>query len=458
MTLSTNPLERQAAILQEGARRGASYLTTLSDRPVRACTDGLGALDFALPKKGISDFDVLDLIDRVGAPGTVASAAGRYFGYVIGGSLPAASGTRAMLTAWDQVADAPTGPSVVAMEEVAIRWMVDLLKLPPKTEGVFTTGATMANVALLATARDELLDRQGHRRGKSLIGAPPIRVVASAEIHATVLKSLRIVGLGSDDIEFVPVDDQGRLQPEAMPLIDDRTLVLAQVGNVCTGASDPLAQIATKCEAAGAWLHVDGAFGLWARVSQKIGAALEGLERADSWVVDAHKTLNAPYDSGVALCRHPVAMRASMAIGASYLPPNEPSPADLAPEFSRAARGAETYAALLSLGQDGVVSLVDRLHLLAVRLAEGVQAMGFTVPHDVHFNQVFCTLSQDPMRCEKIVKEVQDSGEAWFGSASWQGQEGFRMSISNWSTSEDDIDRVLSELAKVKARSDHWLL
>jgi glutamate/tyrosine decarboxylase-like PLP-dependent enzyme len=170
MTLSTNPLERQAAILQEGARRGASYLTTLSDRPVRASTDGLGAFDFALPKRGISVFDVLDLIDRVGAPGTVASAASRYFGYVIGGSLPAASGTRAMLTAWDQVADAPTGPSVVAMDEVAIRWMVDLLKLPSKTEGVFTTGATMANVALLATARDELLDRQGHRRGKSLIG------------------------------------------------------------------------------------------------------------------------------------------------------------------------------------------------------------------------------------------------------------------------------------------------
>lgn len=447
MRLQLKTLEDQADLLLDGAERGAHYLRRLANRNVCADTSALTVLDFTLPEVGLPDTEVLDLIEQVGSPGTVASAAGRYFGYVIGGSLPAASGARAMLAAWDQVADAPTGPSVVAMEATAVRWIAELLRLPRETAGAFTTGATMANVALLATARDELLARQGHARGKSLIGAPTIRIVASAEIHATVLKSLRIIGLGSDDIERVPVDDQGRMRPDKLPDLDDRTLVLAQAGNVCTGASDPVGEIASACEAAGAWLHVDGAFGLWARVSKKIGGALEGLEHADSWVVDAHKTLNAPYDSGIALCRHPEAMRASMAIGAAYLPPAEPGPADLAPEFSRAARGAETYAALLSLGRSGVSDLVERLHSLAVRLATGARQIGFDVPHDVHFNQVFATLPGDPRRCAEITKRVQESGEAWFGSATWQGHKGFRMSVSNWTTDENDIDRLLTAIA-----------
>ena len=446
MRLHSKPLERQASMLQDGARRGAAYLNTIADRQVNASIETLSEFDFALPKKGLPDMDVLDLIERVGAPGTMASAAGRYFGYVIGGSLPAASGARAMLSAWDQVADAPTGPSVVVMEAVAIRWITDLLRLPAETEGVFTTGATMANVALLATARDLLLERQGHGRSQGLIGAPKLRVVASAEIHATVLKSLRIVGLGSEMVERVPVDDQGRMRCDEMPELDARTIVLAQAGNVCTGATDPIGKIAKLCKAAGAWLHVDGAFGLWARVSDKIGCTLDGLEHADSWVLDAHKTLNVPYDSGIALCRHPEAMRASMAIGASYLPPTDPSPADLAPEFSRAARGAETYAALLSLGQDGVKALVDRLHDLAVMLATGAREVGFEIPHDIHFNQVFATLPDDPVRCGEIVERIQKSGEVWFGGASWQEREGFRMSVSNWTTNEEHIVRLIAVL------------
>lgn len=454
MTLHLKSLEDQANILLDGAERGAHYLRGLANRQVCANTDALTELDFSLPEFGLPDTEVLDLIERVGSPGTTASAAGRYFGYVIGGSLPAASGARAMLTAWDQVADAPTGPSVIAMEAIATRWIVELLRLPPETDGAFTTGATMANVALLATARDELLARQGHARGKSLIGAPAIRVVTSAEIHATVLKSLRIVGLGSDVVERVPVDDQGRMRVDELPDLDDRTLVLAQAGNVCTGASDPFGEIASVCEATGAWLHIDGAFGLWARVSKKIGGGLDGLERADSWVVDSHKTLNAPYDSGIALCRHPDAMRASMAIGAAYLPPSDPGPADLAPEFSRAARGAETYAALLSLGRSGVPRLVDRLHSLAVRLATGIRQIGFEVPHNVHFNQVFATLPGDPQRCLEITNLVQESGEAWFGSATWQGQEGFRISVSNWTTNENDIDRLIAALALAADASD----
>ncbi|MBO6507765.1 MAG: aminotransferase class V-fold PLP-dependent enzyme, partial [Roseibium sp.] len=346
--MKTKPLERQAEAFSNGAARGAAYLQGLSDRSVDADTARLGQLDPGLPAEGMEVETVLELMETIGGEGTVASAGGRYFGYVVGGALPAASGARALLSAWDQVADSLTGPSVIKMEETALSWIVDLMQLPSGTSGAFTSGATMANMTLLVTARDTLLSRLGHPRGKGLFRAPNLRVVASAEIHATVLKSVRMAGLSSEDIEWVAVDEQGRLRADAMPLLDNRTIVLCQAGNVCTGASDPVGELAAMCRENGAWLHVDGAFGLWARTADAISASLDGLEGADSWVVDAHKTLNTPYDAGIALCRHPEEMQASMAIGAQYLPATNPNPANRAPEFSRSARGAETWAALLS--------------------------------------------------------------------------------------------------------------
>ena len=450
MTLSHDPLTRQAQAYSQGAKLGATYLQSLSDRQVNADTAQLSALNTPLPQNGQTPNDVLSLMQDAGGAGTVATAAGRYFGYVIGGALPAASGARALLSAWDQCANADTGPSVIQMEQTAVRWTIDLLDLPAQTEGAFTTGATMANMTLLATARDTLLDRLGHPRGKSLFGAPALRVIASAEIHATVLKSLRLIGLGSDNIERVPTDDQGRMCADKLPKLDASCIVLAQAGNVCTGALDPIGEIAEACQAAGAWLHVDGAFGLWARAVPALGDALTGLEKADSWVVDAHKTLNAPYDSGLALCRHPEEMRASMSIGAAYLPPTDPSPADLTPEFSRAARGAETYAALLSLGREGLNDMIMGFHSKATRLADALRTEGFSVPHEVHFNQVFVTLPDSPDLCAAITAEVQASGEAWFGAAAWQGQSGFRLSVSNWATTEADIDRLVAAIVKAR--------
>lgn len=450
MTIPSDPLTRQAQAFAQGAKLGTTYLQSLSDRQVNADTAQLSALNIPLPQNGQTSNEVLSLMQDAGSPGTVATAAGRYFGYVIGGALPAASGARALLSAWDQCANADTGPSVMQMEQTAVRWIIDLLDLPAETEGAFTTGATMANMTLLATARDTLLARLGHPRGKGLLGAPALRVIASAEIHATVLKSLGLIGLGSDNIERVPTDDQGRMSADKLPKLDGSCIVLAQAGNVCTGAFDPIGEIADACHAAGAWLHVDGAFGLWARAVPARSDALTGLEKADSWVVDAHKTLNAPYDSGLALCRHPEEMRASMAIGAAYLPPTDPSPADLTPEFSRAARGAETYAALLSLGREGLNEMIMGFHSKATRLAAALRRESFTVPHDVHFNQVFVTLPDSPELCAAITTEVQASGEAWFGAAIWQGQSGFRLSVSNWATSDADIDRLV--VAIVKAR------
>ncbi len=446
MTIPEPPLSRQASAYALGSQYGRAYLETLSDRSVLAEKSDLDMLDLALPDQGVSAETILELMHRVGSPGTMASAAGRYFGYVIGGSLPAASGARALLSAWDQTANSDTGPSVIKLEEIAIRWAIDLLDLPTESTGAFTTGATMANMTLLMTARDRQLDRLGHPRGKGLIGAPALRVIASAEIHATVLKSLRMIGLGSDAIEFVPVDDQGRMRADQMPDLDPSCLVLAQAGNVCTGSYDPFDALADQCQAAGAWLHVDGAFGLWARASSQLAPALAGLERADSWVVDAHKTLNAPYDSGLALCRHPDELRASMAIGAGYLPKTDPTPSDLAPEFSRAARGAETWAALLSLGRQGLDEMVTRFHHQAVSLVPRLEALGFDVPHQVHFNQVFVTRPGEDALCANVVKHVQRSGEAWFGAATWQGQNGFRISLSNWATQDQDLDRLMGAL------------
>ncbi|MBL4647216.1 MAG: aspartate aminotransferase family protein [Rhizobiales bacterium] len=448
MTVPPDPLQLQSKAFEEGAQRGADYLRTLSGRQVNARTEKRSAFDMPLPHAGLAASQVLKLLDDAGRDGTMATAAGRYFGYVIGGALPAASGARAMLSAWDQVADVLTGPSVLALEKQALSWVIDLLDLPGETEGVFTTGASIANMALIATARDTLLERAGHPRGRGLIGAPKLRIVASAEIHATVLKSLRMTGLGSDCVERVAVDSQGRMRAQCMPALDARTLVLAQAGNVCTGASDPINDIAELCEQAGAWLHVDGAFGLWARAVAPLNQTMSGLERADSWVVDAHKTLNAPYDSGIALCRHPEEMRASMAMGASYLPPTTPSPADLAPEFSRAARGAETWAALLSLGRDGLQDLLTRLHRHAARVARELKLLGFEVPHDIHFNQVFATLPGKDEKIASIVNHVQASGEAWFAGANWQGKTGFRISVSNWATCDDDIDRLIAAIKR----------
>ncbi|MHA7772489.1 pyridoxal phosphate-dependent decarboxylase family protein [Roseibium sp. M-1] len=449
--MQNSSLHVQADAFSDGATRGARYLKTLPARQVNARTDRLGLLALELPRAGLEVEAILDLMETVGGEGTVGSAGGRYFGYVLGGALPAASAARALLSAWDQVADALTGPSVVRMEETAIRWAVELLGLPEGTDGAFTTGATMANMTLLVTARDALLARQGHNRGAGLLGAPKIRIVASAEIHATVLKSVRMAGLSTDDIEWVPVDDQGRMHLDKIPSLDERTLVLAQAGNVCTGAFDRFDAIGDLCRSAGAWLHVDGAFGLWARAVDPLNAALNGLEKADSWVVDSHKTLNTPYDAGLALCRHPQEMQASMAIGAGYLPSADSNPAQRSPEFSRSARGAETWAALLSLGRDGVSDLVVRFHTHAVRIARELRALGFEVPHEVHFNQVFVTFPEAEDACALIAAHVQASGEAWFGQATWQGRKGFRISVSNWSTTEADVDRLIGAIAKAKA-------
>ncbi len=451
MDSQATSLALQAEAFSDGARRGANYLQQLQDRSVEADLTGLAALDPELPENGVPVATILDLMEREGGKGTVASAAGRYFGYVIGGSLPAASAARVLLSAWDQIADALTGPSVVKMEEVATAWVVDLLGLPSGTAGAFTSGATMANMALIVTARDTLLDRLGHPRGAGLTGAPALRIVASAEIHATVLKSVRMAGLATSSTEWVKVDDQGRMDLAHLPELDDRTLVLAQAGNVCTSAFDPIGELAGRCAAANAWLHVDGAFGLWAKAAGPLAPGLDGLEGADSWVVDSHKTLNTPYDAGLALCRHPEQMRASMAIGADYLPDAAPNPADFAPEFSRSARGAETWAALLSLGRSGVSELVMRLHRHAVRIAEELELLGFCVPHDIHFNQVFATWPGEEEMCNRIAAHVQNSGEAWFGTATWQNRKGFRISVSNWATSDSDVDRLIAAIADAKS-------
>lgn len=308
----------------------------------------------------------------------------------------------------------------------------------------------MANFTCLAAARHAVLERQGWDVQKQgLWGAPNLRIIAGKQCHVTALKALTMLGIGTDAIEWVPCDDQGRLVPSKMPTPDENTIILAQSGNVNSGASDPIAQIVARAN--GAWVHVDGAFGLWAAASDETRGQLAGYESADSWVTDGHKWLNTPYECGLAICRHPNSVHAAMATQAPYLKlGGEAAPKDMVPEFSRSARGVEVWAALHSLGQEGLADLINRTCRHARALAAGLQDQGFEVLNEVTLNQVVAALPNSEGWSVKLASHVQNSGEAWFGPTNWQGREAIRLSVSSWATSEDDIQRTLNAVSKAR--------
>ena len=408
----------------------------------------LSSLGGSIPEMGHDPVDTVRLLDEYGSPATVASTGGRFFGLVVGGTLPAALGASVLTAAWDQVVfNASTSPVGTHLETVAGAWILDVLGLPEGASVSFVTGATMGNFTCLAAARNALLRRQGWDVGaKGLSGAPPLRVVTGAEVHVTVKKALRLLGLGTDCIEYVPCDTQGRLVTEALPPLDTSTIVIAQAGNVNSGASDPVGAIADSAN--GAWVHVDGAFGLWAAASKATSMQLAGLERADSWVTDGHKWLNTPYDCGIAVCRDPAALYNAMATRADYLEEEAVvAPKDRVPEFSRSARGVWVWAALHSLGRNGLAELVDRCSSQARRIAKGLQALGFEVLNEVCLNQVVATLPGREHHSAAIAEHVQASGEAWFGTTIWQGRQAIRLSVSSWATTESDINRTLEAIS-----------
>ncbi len=443
------------SVMRRAAELADDHLATLPDRPVRAdmsYEDVVAALDEPLPERGEDDVAVLEHLVATAGPGVVASPGPRYFGFVTGGALPAALAADWLTSVWDQNGfSRVSSPAAAAIEAVAERWVLEALGLPLTGAVGFATGATTSNFACIAAARNALLAREGwdvEQRG--LTGAPPIRVIVGEHVHASLLVALRYAGLGTPGT-VVPADDQGAMRAGELEVGDGPTLICAQAGEVGSGAFDPLEAIAAaKGEA---WLHVDGAFGLWAAASPELRHLVRGAEQADSWAVDAHKWLNVPYDGGLAIVADPAPLRRAMGVRASYLPDSEGrEPLDHVPEMSRRARAIPVYAALRSLGRQGLAELVELNCALARRLADAMRAVaGVDVLNDVVLNQVLLRFDDDDATTRKVVEEVQRGGEAWLGGTVWHGRAAVRVSVSNWSTTEEDIDRLAAALAAARS-------
>jgi len=442
------------ALLRDTAGRATRYLAGLDDRPVGPTPEAvrrLSALAGPLPDAPTDPAAVLALLDEVGSPATVASAGGRYFGFVTGGSLPAALAANWLAGAWDQnCAFAAMSPVVAALEEIALNWLRDALHLPAGCGGGFVTGATVANFTALAAARHAVLARVGWDvEADGLFGAPPITVVVGAEVHASLVKALGLVGFGRNRVVTVPVDGQGRMRADALPPLAGPTIVCIQAGNVNTGAFDPAAAICAAAHDAGAWVHVDGAFGLWATAAPGRAHLAEGFADADSWATDAHKWLNVPYDSGLAFVRDPEALRAAMTLNAAYLQQSGGrEPNHYTPESSRRARAADIWAALRSLGRSGLTDLIERNCRYAARMADGLCDAGYEILNAVELNQVLVSFG-DAETTRRVVAAVQAEGTCWCGSTVWQGRTAMRISVSSWATTEFDIARSLAAITRI---------
>jgi len=447
-TLSTKQL------LEDASNRAIAYLDSLKSRPVRPDPDAvsrLSELDVPVPEKPTAPGEVLAQLDQFVSPATMAMAGPRFFGFVIGGSLPVTVAANWLAAAWDQNTGyaAPT-PGASRLEEIARRWLLELLDLPRESAVGYVTGATVANFTALAAARNAVLKRCGWAvEADGLFGAPPIQVVVGEECHPTLLKSLGMLGLGRSRLTRVPVDSQGRMRADKLPRLTAPSILCVQAGNVNSGAFDPFEPLCAAARDAGAWIHVDGAFGLWARASGALSNMTHGLELADSWATDAHKWLNVPYDSGIAFVRDGQALQSAMAITAEYLPGQSArrNPADFTPELSRRARGIEVYAALLSLGSEGLAAMIERNCAQARRFAQVLQKAGFEILNEVVLNQVVVRFG-DPERTRQIIEAIQRDGTCWAGITVWQGHTGMRISVSSWATTDDDVDRSLEAMLR----------
>ncbi|MBL9188905.1 MAG: aspartate aminotransferase family protein [Opitutaceae bacterium] len=447
-------------LLHDAAARAIRYLQTLDQRgvaPTPAAIAALRAFDEPLPEKSSDPAAVLRRLDEIGSPATTAMAGRRFFGFVIGGSIPATLAANWLAGAWDQNAGLgkPT-PGVSYLEEVALRWLLELLRLPPESAGAFVTGATVANFCGLAAARHAVLKRAGWNvEANGLFGAPPITVIAGAEVHPSVTKSLGLLGLGRSRIVKVPADRQGRMRMDRLPAISGPTIVIAQLGNVNTGACDDLAAVCAHAKPAGAWVHVDGAFGLWAAATRTHVGLVAGVGDADSWATDAHKWLNVPYDCGLAFVRDTAALKAAMAITAEYLPTEGEirNPSDFTPELSRRARGVEVWTALRTLGREGVAAMIEGNCACARRFAEKLSAGGCEILNEIALNQVLVAFG-DAERTKRVIDGVQRDGTCWAGVTVWQGRTAMRISVSSWATTEADVDRSVEAILRaVRATS-----
>jgi glutamate/tyrosine decarboxylase-like PLP-dependent enzyme len=451
--------------LREAAAHAERFLLGLDERPVTAAVNA-GALHPVLggplPDKGAPAEAVVDALATGADPGIVASAGPRYFGFVVGGALPAALAADWLVSAWDQdAAFHSLSPAAAAIEEITADWVLDILGLPASASVGFVTGGQTANTTALAAARGGVLARAGwdvERQG--LAGGPRVNVVCGEQAHATIFTALRQLGLGSDSAIWIRADDQGRMDPadlaSTLSGLDGPTIVCAQAGNVATGAFDPFEPIVQTCAAHGAWLHVDGAFGLWAAAAPSTRPLVHGVERADSWAVDAHKWLNVPYDSAMAIVADPQAHRAAMGLTAAYLVTDaaQRDSTNYVPESSRRARAVPVYAALRSLGRTGVAELVERNCAQARRMASRLTQLipDVEILNDVVLNQVLVRLPGDDATNRAAVAAIQRDGTCWLGGTRWGDRDVLRVSVSNWSTSDADIDRCADAIAAAVTR------
>ncbi|GAB5496203.1 MAG: aminotransferase class V-fold PLP-dependent enzyme [Phycisphaerales bacterium] len=439
--------------LRKAAQFAGEYLDTVDTQRVGPDHDalaGIDALNVDLPQSPQDPLGVLEELHAHGSSATVTSAGPRYFGFVIGGVVPAALGASVLASTWDQNTGMQVCTPIGAkLEEISSRWLLDLLRFDPACGVGFVTGATVANFTAICAARHRILANKGWNvEADGLFGAPPIRVVVGEQVHASVKKALSLAGFGRARVETVAADDQGRMIPGEIPKLDDMTLLCLQAGEVNSGAFDPFAETIVDAKNAGAWVHVDGAFGLWARACSEYDNLTEGLDLADSWAADAHKWLNVPYDSGLVICRDREAIINAMTIKAPYLDDKSPyEPCWFTPELSRRARGTEVYAALRSLGRSGVSDMISRCCSHARRFANELDATGFEILNDVVLNQVLVRFGDDT-QTKRAIELIQQDGTCWAGGTTWQGKHAMRISVSSWATTDDDVTASLGAMIR----------
>ncbi len=434
------------------ARRFVAANDTRRVFPDAAALAALAGFDEPLTDSGRPEAETLAMLDELGSPAAVAGNGPRYFGFVVGASLPVAAAAERMVLAWDQSASTPLGaPGGAAIEAVAGRWLLDILQLPSESAVGFGTSASACGLTCITAARRRLLAQAGwdfDRKG--LAGAPEIRAVVSDVAHVTMIKALRVLGFGTDNLVVAETDSNGRIDPAKLPPLDARTILCLQAGEVNTGAFDPFAQIIPRAKAAGAWVHVDGAFGLWARASDRLRWLTEGVDQADSWTTDGHKWLNTPYDCAMAIVRDAEALAGAMTSDAAYSSAGADAQKNLTLEFSRRARGVAIWAALRSLGRAGVAELVERCVGHAQRIGASLEEAGYDVLNDVVLNQVLFRAGSDA-ETAAIREAAAASGEIWFGGTVWRGRPASRISVSSWRTRDEHVELAIATLRQLKA-------
>ena len=443
-------------LYQQAMDYAFDYLDTLRERPVyptETALAALDALDEPMPEQATEAAEILKLLHDVGSPATMAQGGGRYFGFVNGGVMPAALAARLLADVWDQNAALHVmSPIAAKLEQLCEAWLVDLLDLPADTAAGFVSGTSTANLCGLLAGRHVILRRQGWDvNARGMFNAPPIRVVMSESAHATVRKALAIIGIGAAQIDIIAADGQGRFDARQLPPLDDRALLILQAGNVNSGAFDPFVPLCRAARQAGAWVHIDGAFGLWARACQSTAALTDGIELADSWAVDGHKTLNSPYDNGIALCRHRHALVSALQADGAYLQFSQNRDGMLyTPEMSRRARSIELWALLKSLGRSGIDRLIHQLCQRARQFASELDKRGFRILNDVVFNQVLVACDT-PELTVRTLQAIQAGRVCYCGGSQWHGEPVIRISVCSWRTTPADVQR--SAQAFVDARS-----